>query len=646
MKKSSQLILLVLVLFVMASLGMAQPKDGSPPAPNPLVRLLQSKGIITPEEATSLNQTASSVDSQMQLAKLLLSKGLISQKEYDEMAASFALAAATAPRTMVASRNYAGVAVPRDAGSSFDPGMMSARNTAPADPWSSAEASAPPSPPETAPPPVIPAVAPIRALGLAGDAAYKRDGLLPVIKIGNDIKIKPYGLFKFSLIHDTSSPQGNDFPLPGFALGDTGPFGSPEFHLNARALRVGADFEWLDPSKTITITGKIETDFEGNFSRANNRNISTIRSNALQIRLGWLRIDKKFSDKTSAFALFGQDWTPFASSTLPYFVETTGLGIGFGSLYERAPQFRFGVAFTHGGSRNLKFEPEFALVLPAYGNLPTDLGLNALGVANQLGFGERQGADSSMPELQGRFVTQFQLDKSPGVAPAQLIASWMYGQRAAVITAAGVPAAFKAAFPTGAQVDSSRYGGTLEAQLPTRWFTLLMKAYNGEDLRFYFEGQIFSEFNDPAGLTGQTSALSIDGASTVIFGLQNGVPTVAPQRPVRAKGGFIELGLPLSRLAGADPAGRGAGWSMTFHYGFDEAFPRDVRHVAPANRAIGDLYLSNLNYKFNKYLTFAFEESYYRTRSANDVGALPIFRGLPAHVWHDRREQLSVMTTF
>ena len=204
MKKSAQLILLVFVFFVMASLSMAQQKDGSPPASNPLVRLLQSKGIITPEEATSLNQSASSAESQLQLAKLLVSKGLISQKEYDEMAASFALAAAAAPRSMVASLNYAGMAVPRDAGSSLDPGTMSARATAPADPWTSAAPSASPAPPETAPP-VIPAVAPIRALGLAGDAAYKRDGLLPVIRIGNDVKIKPYGLFKASLIHDTSS---------------------------------------------------------------------------------------------------------------------------------------------------------------------------------------------------------------------------------------------------------------------------------------------------------------------------------------------------------------------------------------------------------------------------------------------------------
>jgi len=167
---------------------------------------------------------------------------------------------------------------------------------------------------------VIPAFGAIRVLPLAGDAAFKRDGLLPVLKIGNDVKLKTYGFFKASFIHDTSSPQGNDFPLPGFSVGDTGPFGSPEVHLNARAARFGSDFEWLDPSKDVTVTGRIELDFEGNFTRATNRNISSIRSSQPSLRLAWVRIDKKISDRTSAFGLFGQDWTPFASSTLPSMV--------------------------------------------------------------------------------------------------------------------------------------------------------------------------------------------------------------------------------------------------------------------------------------------------------------------------------------
>jgi hypothetical protein len=629
MKRRPHLFFSVLVFFAVASLVMAQQNDRGSSTPNSLVRLLQAKGIITSEEATSLNQAASPAASEMRLAKLLVLKGLLSQAEYDGIAAT--LSNAPAPRTLLASLNYSGATVPRETRDSLDamasPGPTLSPSTA---------ASASPAPEK---PTVIPAIAPIRALGLAGDAAFKRDGLLPVFKIGNDVKVKPYGIFKVSLISDSSSPGGNDFPLPGF-LGDTGPGNSPEFHISARSFRIGSDFEWLDPSKDITITGKVEADFEGNFSRVNNRNVSSIRSNAFQLRFAWMRIDKKFSDNTSAFALFGQDWTPFGSSTLPPLLETTGLGLGYGILYERAPQFRFGVGRELGGARHWKFEPEFALVLPGYGNTPSD-------ISNQLAFGERQGADSNMPELQGRFVTQFQLDTAPGVAPAQLIASWTYGQRAVIVTAANVPTAFKAAFPYGAKVDSSRYGASVEAQLPTRWFTLLLKGFNGEDLRFYLVGNLFSNYNDTSGLTNPATVASIDGSSNVVFGFDpNGNPIVAPQRPVRARGGFIDLGLPLSRLLKADPAGRNAGWTANLHYSLDDAVARDVRHIGAANRSRDDIFAGTVNYKFNKYFNVSFEESYYRTRAANHGGPLPLYRGIPAYQWHDVRQQLAFWTIF
>ena len=54
--------------------------------------------------------------------------------------------------------------------------------------------------------------------------------------------LKLYGFFKTSIIHDSSSPQGNDFPLPLLAA-DTGPNGSPEFHVRARGLRLAPDTE-------------------------------------------------------------------------------------------------------------------------------------------------------------------------------------------------------------------------------------------------------------------------------------------------------------------------------------------------------------------------------------------------------------------
>jgi hypothetical protein len=486
---------------------------------------------------------------------------------------------------------------------------------------------------------VIPAVAPLRVLPLAGDAALKRDALAPVIRIGNDIKIKPYGFIKASFIDDSSSPYGNDFPLPGF-IGDTGPDGSPEIHFTARSSRIGADFEWLDPSQSITLTAKVETDFEGNFSRVSNRNISSIRSNALQLRLAYVRLDKKFSDKTSAFALFGQDWTPFGSSTLPPIIETTGLGLGFGVLYERLPQFRFGIGHLFGGSRQWKLEPEFAVALPAYGNLPTDTG-------NQLSYGERQGADSNKPEIQGRLVLQFQLDRAPGVVPAQLIISGVHGWRKANVLAASVPDTFKSAFPTGASVSSERYGLTAEAQLPTRFFTLLLKGYNGQDLRFYFVNGLFSNYNDTFGLTATASAPSIDGSSTVIFGINgSGVPVVAPQRPVRTRGGSIDLAFPLSRIFGAKPDGRNAAWVINFFHAYDVAMARDVRRIGAANRSRNDMSAGTLSCKLNKYLGVSFEESYYRTRAASKGGPLPLYRGIHSYQWHDLRHQLAVQVTF
>ncbi len=614
MKRGPVLFLGLMCIFFAAGVICAEERDKPSAVAGSLIRLLQAKGILTEAEAASVISSGAPADTESRLARLLLAKGIINQGEYESMAAT-AAAPRSVPSNLVATRDFSGTVFP----------------------------SAPPAPPvgAAAPPekPPIAAVAPIRTLPLAGDAVFKRDGMAPVIKLGADVKMKPYGIFKASFISDSSSPGGNDFPLPGF-LGDTGPGSSPEMHFNARSTRIGSDFEWLDPSKNVTITGKVEADFEGNFSRVNNRNISAIRSNMFQLRLAYARIDSKLSDQTSWFALFGQDWTPFGSSTLPPILENTGLGLGYGILYERAPQFRFGVGHLLGGSRNWKIEPEFALVLTAFGNLPAD-------VTNQLGYGERQGADSNRPEIQGRIVTQWQLDKAPGVVPAQFIVSGTYGRREAIVLAANVPAAFKTAFPHGATVDSSRYGVSAELQLPTRYFTLLAKAYNGEDLRFYFTGNLFSNFNDPYGLTSTSTVASIDGSSNVIFGLDaSGNPAIAPQRPVRAAGGFADLGFPLSRIFGAKSDGRNAGWVLNLHYSFDQAFARDVRRIGAANRSKDDVTAGTINYKFNKYFTIGYEQSYYRTRAANKGGPLPLYRGIPSYQWHDIRSQLSFITTF
>ena len=90
-KKSGVLVSLticLLVCLVWSELGVAQQQGSSQTAASPLVRVLQAKGILTAEEVAQLNQASSASDADQRLAKLLLSKGIISQADYDQMAAS------------------------------------------------------------------------------------------------------------------------------------------------------------------------------------------------------------------------------------------------------------------------------------------------------------------------------------------------------------------------------------------------------------------------------------------------------------------------------------------------------------------------------------------------------------------------------
>ena len=583
------------------------PASGFNPTGDPLLQLLVSKGILS---ASEVNGLASAPANQMrdQLLLLLKAKGVLSAED---------LNALKAPATAISA--------PAISTSSSAASAVASTAPDPADPQGGGA------------PTVVPAVAPIRVLQTDPP---KREGFIPDVSIGKNIRLKPYGFFKTSVVYDTASPYGNDFPLPGF-IGDINTVDKmPEFHLKARALRLGTNFEWLDIVPKVAITGKLEFDFEGNFSRANNRNISSIRSSMPSIRLGYGRIDYHATDNTTVHVLAGQDWTPFASSTLPNLFETTGFGIGFGTLYERAPQVRFGLNHNFGGDHKFQLEPEFAVVLPAFGNLPAN-------VADQLGFGERQGADSGRPEIQGRLVAQFQLDHAPAVAPAQIIVSGMQGDRSVVALASAVPAAFKAAFPTGIRTDSTRHGWTGEVQLPTRWFTLIGKYYNGTDLRFYFAGQILAEFNDTTGLTGTATAPSIDGASTLVLGLRGGVPVVANQLPPRSQGGFLNLGLPLSRWANANPSGRNAGWVMYLHYGYDQVLARDVRRLG-GGRMKGDVFAPSLQYKMNSFVSFVVEESLYRTRAIplTSTGNFPLFQGRPMREINDFRSEIGTVFSF
>ncbi|HTC67311.1 MAG TPA: hypothetical protein VK685_09260 [Candidatus Acidoferrum sp.] len=610
---------------------VAQSQNSSQNSATPLVRVLQAKGILTAEEVAQLSQASSASDADSRLAKLLLSKGIISQADYNQMLGDPSLVAASSPNSGGVSLVSTVYHVPGTATAAAAPAVASnaAIVTVDSDPQ-----QVPPIQTASVSPTTISAANPIRPFPVGG---LKKGELKPAITVAG-VGITPYGFLKATFVHDTSSPGGDDFPLPGF-LGDTGPAGAPEFHVKARASRFGTNFEWGDRNPNLTVTGKLEMDFEGNFNRSDNRNLSSIRSSNVGIRLAYGRVDYKFTVADTFSALFGQDWTPFTSSTLPNILETTGVGIGFGVLWERAPQMRFGWTHDFGA---FQLMPEVAVVLPAIGDVPS-----AVNLSNQLGYGERQGPDSASPQMEGRLVGQWQLDHAPNVAPAQLIVSFEEGHRTAIVLAAAVPTAFKAAFPRGATVSSPTNGVTFEWQLPSHWVTLIGKVYSGSDLRYYFGGQLFSNYNSVFGLTGTADATSIDGGSTVVFGKSGGVPVVAPQLPVRARGGFAQIGLPLSRWFGSDPEGRNAGWSFYAMYGTDQANTRDLAKAAPGgSRARSDMTVGTLNYKLNKWVSFSFEESLYRTRANTAVPDLPLFMGLHQHEWRDVRSEGGAIFSF
>src|SRR6202795_1471159 len=361
--------------------AVAQSQNSSQNSATPLVRVLQAKGILTAEEVAQLSQASSASDADSRLAKLLLSKGIISQADYTQMLGEPALVAASSPTSGNVSLVSTVYHVPGPA--AVAPAVASAvASNAPAVTADSEQQQVPPSQTASVSPTTISAANPIRPLPVGG---IKKGELKPAITVAG-VGITPYGFLKATFVHDTSSPGGDDFPLPGF-LGDTGPAGAPEFHVKARASRFGTNFEWGDRNPNLTVTGKLEMDFEAKFNRSDNRNLSSIRSSNVGIRLAYGRIDYKFTSADTFSALFGQDWTQFTSSTLPNMLETTGRGIGYGVLWERAPQMRFGWTHNFGA---FQLMPEIAVVLPAVGDVPS-----AANLPNLLGYGDRQGPESA-----------------------------------------------------------------------------------------------------------------------------------------------------------------------------------------------------------------------------------------------------------
>jgi hypothetical protein len=585
----------------------AAPTSGASPsvggaANTNLLDLLVKKGVLTPSEASSLRSTSGSAG-MTQLLKLLETKGLVSDSEAAELKA----AADADPDHSIIDTESGGVP-------NFSLTTQQATQTQPV-----AETG----------PTVVPAIAPLRVLPI--DIPTK-DGLSNGIRLGSGERMMPYGFIKSTMAYDSYNPYGDDFIKPLFLAGGTNsaPGGQSEFHIKARSSRIGTKFEWPDVSKNITITGQLEGDFEGNFSAADNRTVSSIRSSAFSLRLAYGRIDWNEKPNTDIFFEAGQDWSIFGSSSLMNLLETTFFGAYWGNIYERTPQFRLGMIQRLGGERNWRISPEFAIAMPSEGNVPgsrvtcpgTAPGgtgvctLTNLGITSQLGYGEQQGADSGKPELESRVVLQFQLDEAPGVVPAQILWSGFYTSRTMDVLSTGVPAAYTAAFPNGASTSSNGYGNQVAIQLPTRWATLELSGYIGADLRWFFGGQTNSYYSYTGGLTGIADGFGVD-YNTAVFGTNAaGHAVFAPQLPIRGYGGNVQLGLPISRWFDANPKGRNAGWQAYLEYGIDATNASDFYKAKAIGADGGGPIKSTLKgltvfYKMNPWVQFGFEESDY-----------------------------------
>jgi len=56
--------------------------------------------------------------------------------------------------------------------------------------------------------------------------------------------------------------------------------------------------------------------------------------------------------------------------------------------------------------------------------------------------------------------------------------------------------------------------------------------------------------------------------------------------------------------------------------------------------------VGTLNYKLNRWVSFSYEQSLYRTRADTRTAERPLFEGIPQHEWRDLRSEGGVIFSF
>ena len=134
------------------------------------MRVLIVKGVLTEEEGRTISAGHTPAEQRDRLAALLRDKGLLSAAEFEAVRVVSPTITASSTSTTDALKPEASRTAERQA----------------------------------AAPTVIAAVAPVRLLQVDPPT---REGLIPDIKLGSGARIKLYGFFKTSVVHDSSSPQ-------------------------------------------------------------------------------------------------------------------------------------------------------------------------------------------------------------------------------------------------------------------------------------------------------------------------------------------------------------------------------------------------------------------------------------------------------
>ena len=195
-------------------------------------------------------------------------------------------------------------------------------------------------------------------------------------------------------------------------------------------------------------------------------------------------------------------------------------------------------------------------------------------------------------------------------------------------------------------------------------------------MRFMLGGQLNTFYTNTTGLYDVQTEQTVDNVG--VAGAQmvgctvavatgatctgsNGTWEIAKQKPVGAFGGFLNLGLPLSRWFNADPKGHNAGWQLYLHAGKDQVVHSDLQHALGINCTSADgatpcnggiplsqsrLLAATIYYKLNPWITFAFEQSQYQTTGIPDLNPLYVIAGQPSNKWKDQRSEFGPIFTF